>query len=97
MAGELHSGTHPTIEPRNGGCEPRVICEEVPVDRESTNALFAFPQCLEVHRCGGCCQEGQFSCIPVDEKPVTFSPVKTRKSLSRIIESVRLVTTHFNE
>ena len=74
-AQELNGGSHPTIEPRNGGCEPRIICEEVPVDRGSANMLFPFPQCLEVHRCGGCCQEGQFSCVPLQETPVTFSPV----------------------
>lgn len=62
-------------EPRNGGCEPRVICEPVPVDRSSGNNMISYPQCLEVHRCGGCCQEAQFPCVAVEEKPVTFSPV----------------------
>ncbi len=67
--------SHSTIEPRNGGCEPRVLCEEVPVDRTSGNNIISYPQCLEVHRCGGCCQEAQFPCVPVRQVPVTFSPV----------------------
>ncbi|CAF4880445.1 unnamed protein product, partial [Rotaria magnacalcarata] len=29
----LRTDMHSSIEPRNGGCEPRVLCEEVPVDR----------------------------------------------------------------
>ena len=67
-----------TIEPRNGGCEPRVICEEVPVDRTSGNNVISYPQCLEVHRCGGCCQEPQFPCVPVRQESITFSPVNTK-------------------
>ena len=78
--------SHSTIVPRNGRCEPRVICEEVPVDRASTNNIVSFPQCLEVHRCGGCCQEPQFPCVPVQEVPVTFSPVSKRKYLVLFIE-----------
>ncbi|CAF1922071.1 unnamed protein product [Rotaria magnacalcarata] len=66
---------HSSIEPRNGGCEPRVLCEEVPVDRTIGNNVISYPQCLEIHRCGGCCQEAQFSCIPIQEDPVTFSPL----------------------
>ncbi|CAF0895889.1 unnamed protein product [Adineta steineri] len=74
-AQQLNRNVHSTIEPRNGGCEPRVICEEVPVDRASNNNMVSFPQCLEVHRCGGCCQEPQFPCVPVQQEPVTFSPL----------------------
>ncbi len=75
--------SHPTIVPRNGGCEPRIICEEVPVDRETTNNIVSFPQCLEVYRCGGCCQEPQFPCVPVHEVPLTFSPVSKTKHVQQ--------------
>ncbi|UJR38135.1 hypothetical protein I4U23_030814 [Adineta vaga] len=74
-ARKLNRNGRLAIMPRNGGCEPRVICEPVPVDRSSGDNLVSVPQCLEVHRCGGCCQEGQFTCAPVEEKPVTFSPL----------------------
>jgi hypothetical protein len=76
----LLSDSHSTIEPRNGGCEPRVICEEVPVDRTSSDNIISYPQCLEVHRCGGCCQEPQFPCVPVRQESVTFSPVNKKKN-----------------
>ena len=62
-------------EPRNGGCEPRIICKPVPIDRVTTNNIMSVPQCLEIHECGGCCQESQFSCVPAEEKPVQFGPV----------------------
>jgi len=79
---------HPTIEPRNGGCEPRVICEEVPVDRTSGNNIISYPQCLEVHRCGGCCQEAQFPCVAVRQVPVTFSPVNITKRRISFVWSI---------
>jgi hypothetical protein len=71
-----------TIEPRNGGCEPRIVCEEVPVDRTTSSNIISFPQCVEVHRCGGCCQEPQFPCVPVQQQSVTFSPVNKQKLIS---------------
>jgi hypothetical protein len=74
-AEQLNRNAHSTIEPRNGGCEPRVICEEVPIDRVSTNNVMSFPQRVEVHRCGGCCQEAQFPCVPIRQESVTFSPL----------------------
>ena len=76
----LISDAQVTIEPRNGGCEPRVICEEVPVDRATSNNIISYPQCLEVYRCGGCCQETQFPCVPVQQEPLTFSPVSVQRS-----------------
>ncbi len=66
------------IEPRNGGCVPRIFCEEVQIDRITSSNIASFPQCVEVHRCGGCCQGAQFSCLPVEEVPVTFSPVSKK-------------------
>jgi len=69
--------SYSTTVPRNGGCEPRVVCEEVPIDRSSSNNIMSYPVCLEVHRCGGCCQEAQFPCVPVEEEKVTFSPLLT--------------------
>jgi len=74
-AQRLNRNGQSTIEPRNGGCEPRVICEEVPVDRTISNNIISYPQCLEVYRCGGCCQEPQFPCVPIRQEPVTFSPL----------------------
>ncbi len=73
-----------TIVPRNGGCEPRIICEEVPVDRVKSNNVASFPQCVEVHRCGGCCQEGQFQCLPVKKESVTFSPVSKQNYIASL-------------
>ncbi|CAF3570413.1 unnamed protein product [Rotaria sordida] len=74
-AQQLKTDTRLTIEPRNGGCEPRVICEEVPIDRKVSHNAISYPQCLEIHRCGGCCQEVQFSCVSTRQVPVTFSPL----------------------
>ena len=66
----------PTIPPRNGGCEPRIICRKVPVNATLAHSVAAFPQCVEVHRCDGtgCCQEFE-SCTPIEAEKVTFSPV----------------------
>jgi len=74
-AKQLNKNAHSTIEPRNGGCEPRIICEEVPIDRASNNNVMSYPQCLEVYRCGGCCQEAQFPCVAVEQEALTFSPL----------------------
>ncbi|CAF3440106.1 unnamed protein product [Rotaria sp. Silwood1] len=75
VAQQLKADVGLTVEPRNGVCEPRVLCEQVPVDRKVGHNTISFPQCLEIHRCGGCCQEVQFSCIPTQQQPVTFSPL----------------------
>ncbi len=77
----LDSGT--IITPRNGGCEPRVLCEKVPLIGDMGGVL-AFPQCVEVHRCGGCCQEGHFQCAPVTEESVTFSPVSKQNYITSL-------------
>lgn len=41
---------------------------------------MSYPQCLEIHRCGGCCQEAQFSCVSIRQEPVTFSPVNKKSN-----------------
>jgi hypothetical protein len=87
--------THSVIEPRNGGCEPRIICEEVPVDRTSSNNVISYPQCLEVHRCGGCCQEAQFPCVPIRQEPVTFSPVNKTNHLSSFSYKNKLLFSYY--
>ena len=64
----------------NGGCLPRITC--VPVyTQQVTAGGIVFPNCVEVHRCSGCCQEAQFSCEPTKIEYVSFSPVNTRPSL----------------
>lgn len=88
------SGFHSMTEPRNGGCEPRVVCEEVPVDRSQSELIVSYPQCVEVHRCGGCCQEPQFPCLPVRQVPVTFSPVSRTTTLF-IIDMLFLSISYF--
>ena len=67
-----------TIEPRNGGCEPRVECVAVPMGDVARDNIVPFPQCVEVHRCGGCCHEAQLPCLPVQQVNVTFSPVNMK-------------------
>ncbi|CAF0720325.1 unnamed protein product [Adineta steineri] len=58
----------------NGGCLPRITC--VPVyTQEVTTGGIIFPNCVEVHRCSGCCQEAQFSCEPTKIEYISFSPI----------------------
>lgn len=58
----------------NGGCLPRVTC--VPVETQQITAGgIVFPNCVEVHRCSGCCQETQFSCEPTKVDLISFSPI----------------------
>ncbi|CAF0985408.1 unnamed protein product [Adineta ricciae] len=58
----------------NGGCLPRITC--VPVySQEAISGGIVFPNCVEVHRCSGCCQEAQFSCEPTKIEYVSFSPI----------------------
>ena len=64
--------------PRNCGCEPRVICKPLSIDHLPTTSVAPFPLCIEIHQCGGCCHEAQFPCVPVEQEPVTFSPVSNR-------------------
>ncbi|CAF3825236.1 unnamed protein product [Rotaria magnacalcarata] len=58
----------------NGGCLPRVTCVPVYV-QQATAGGIVFPNCVEVHRCSGCCQETQFSCEPTKIDYVSFSPI----------------------
>jgi hypothetical protein len=59
----------------NGGCLPRITCVPVYAQQVTTGGIV-FPNCVEVHRCSGCCQEAQFSCEPTKIEYVSFSPVK---------------------
>ena len=58
----------------NGGCLPRVTCVPVYAQQVTTGGIV-FPNCVEVHRCSGCCQEAQFSCEPTQIEQLLFSPV----------------------
>jgi hypothetical protein len=58
----------------NGGCLPRITCVPVYTQQVTTGGIV-FPNCVEVHRCSGCCQEAQFSCEPTKIEYVLFSPV----------------------
>ncbi len=58
----------------NGGCLPRITCVPVYAQQATTGGIV-FPNCVEVHRCSGCCQEAQFSCEPTKIDYVSFSPV----------------------
>jgi hypothetical protein len=54
---------------------PRITCVPVYAQQATTGGIV-FPNCVEVHRCSGCCQEAQFSCEPTQIEYVSFSPVK---------------------
>jgi len=44
----------------------------VPIPRGSrANSVF-WPMCVNVQRCGGCCDSDLFSCVPTSVKMVTF-------------------------
>lgn len=58
----------------NGGCLPRITCVPVHAQQATTGGIV-FPNCVEVHRCSGCCQEAQFSCEPTKVEYVSFSPI----------------------
>ena len=58
----------------NGGCLPRVTCVPVYTEQLTTGGIV-FPNCVEVHRCSGCCQEAQFSCEATQIEQLLFSPV----------------------
>lgn len=75
----LFSDSYPTIKPRNGGCAPRIVCEPVLIDRSLGDNIIPYPQCLEIHRCGGCCQYPQYPCVPIEQKSISFSPVNTKE------------------
>ncbi len=60
----------------NGGCLPRITCVPVYAQQVTTGGII-FPNCVEVHRCSGCCQEAQFSCEPTKIDYVSFSPVNS--------------------
>lgn len=67
----------------NGGCLPRITCIPVHVQQAISGGIV-FPNCVEVHRCAGCCQETQFSCVPTKIDQVSFSPVNTFSSYNRM-------------
>jgi hypothetical protein len=73
----------------NGGCLPRITCVPVYAQQATTGGII-FPNCVEVHRCAGCCQEAQFSCEPTKIEYISFSPVNNfiflkffKKTISR--------------
>jgi hypothetical protein len=82
----------------NGGCLPRVTCVPVHAQQVTTGGIV-FPNCVEVHRCSGCCQETQFSCEPTKIEQILFSPVRVHIFVlfdSRSMRYVRFRSLNLN-
>jgi hypothetical protein len=50
-------------------CQPRNTV--VPIPPDSNPAVFYWPTCVSVSRCGGCCLHSALACVPTARSNVT--------------------------
>lgn len=94
VQGECRSFIDDKVVPYvSGGCLPRVTCVPVYAQQVTTGGII-FPNCVEVHRCSGCCQEAQFSCEPTKIDQVLFSPVRIRITLVVRFRMINVLLDH---
>lgn len=88
-----------TINATPGRCDPKPVCISNPLTFSITSSQFAWPQCINIHRCDGCCQSNE-KCVPIGHHNVTLhkvgviSFVDSNMELKEYDESPIVVSNH---
>ena len=57
-----------------GKCDPKPVCISNPLTLNITSTQFAFPPCINIHRCDGCCANNE-KCVAVGSHEVRLQKV----------------------
>lgn len=63
-----------TIDATPGKCDPKPVCISNPLTLNITSTQFAFPPCINIHRCDGCCPTNE-KCVAIGEHEVKLQKV----------------------
>lgn len=90
LAGDVQDATP-------GKCDPKPVCISNPLIFNVSSNQLAFPACLNIHRCDGCCPSNE-KCVAVKSHDVTLQKVGIVEFLSgseaRYTETFVTVTNH---
>jgi hypothetical protein len=73
---KFFSSLESPLEPVTAGrCDPKPVCIPNPLNSNSlSNNQIVFPQCVNIHRCGGCCSNN-YECVASKTKIINFKEV----------------------
>lgn len=57
-----------------GKCDPKPVCISNPLTLNLTPTQLAFPPCINIHRCDGCCPTNEV-CVPIKSHEVILTKV----------------------
>ena len=57
-----------------GRCDPKPVCISNPLTGEISSNQFAFPPCINIHRCDGCCPSNE-KCVAIKSHEVKLQKV----------------------
>ncbi len=63
-----------TIEATPGKCDPKPVCISNPLTLNINSTQFAFPPCINIHRCDGCCPTNE-NCVAIGQHLVKLHKV----------------------
>lgn len=78
-------------EAQPGHCDPKPVCIPNPLSAQN-DFYIAWPQCITIHRCGGCCAHNEI-CEEVSSENVTLNKVAIVYD-NRIEEKIITVVNH---
>lgn len=80
-----------------GKCDPKPVCISNPLIYDVTPTQLAFPPCINIHRCDGCCPTNE-KCVALKTHEVRFQKVGIFEFVSdnsaKYTESFVSVTNH---
>lgn len=62
------------IDATPGKCDPKPVCISNPLTLNITSTQFAFPPCINIHRCDGCCPTNE-NCVAIGSHEVELHKV----------------------
>lgn len=72
--GEISSLEEETKDAVPGKCDPKPVCISNPLILNISSTQLAFPQCINIHRCEGCCPTNE-KCVAVGSHEVKLQKV----------------------
>ena len=57
-----------------GKCDPKPVCISNPLTLNITSTQYAFPPCINIHRCDGCCANNE-KCVAIQSHEVKLQKV----------------------
>lgn len=95
---QLLSREEDTIKATPGKCDPKPVCISNPLTENIGSTQYAFPPCINIHRCDGCCMANE-NCVAIGQHQVKLSSVgiitfDIDEGTSSMDETSVMVTNH---